>query len=112
MDDRADPGDGVFVDSIGSVSQCLVPLVFARRSSRGQRYRRRRPMKVREAAVVAIAWAAAVGAEKFFLDGGTELAWWFQVPGFLAVFGFVICLALAFFAKALGQWLQRDECYY
>jgi hypothetical protein len=71
-------------------------------------------MKVREAVVIAIAWAAAVGAEKLFLEGAAHgLAWWFHVPGFLAVFGFVVCLALAFFANGLGQyWLQRDERYY
>jgi hypothetical protein len=71
-------------------------------------------MKVREAAVLAIAWGVAVGAEKLFLgDAAHGLGWWFHVTGFLAVFGFVVCLALAFFAKALGQyWLQRDERYY
>ena len=71
-------------------------------------------MRVRDAAMLAIALGVAIGAEKLFLGGAeTELAWWFHVPGFLAVFGFLVCLALAFFAKALGQyWLQRDERYY
>jgi hypothetical protein len=71
-------------------------------------------MKVRDAAMLAMALGVAIGAEKLLLgDTGAELAWWFYVPGFLAVFGFVVCLALTFFAKALGQyWLQRDERYY
>jgi hypothetical protein len=71
-------------------------------------------MKLRDAAMLAIASAVAVGAEKLFLGDAThQTAWWFHVPGFPAIFGFVSCLALAFIAKTLGKyWLQRNERYY
>ena len=71
-------------------------------------------MKRRHVAVLAIAWVIAIGTEKSLLTGPMEeMAWWFQLPGFVAVFGFLSCLGLAFFAKALGQyWLQRHERYY
>ena len=32
--------------------------------------------------------------------------------GFGAVFGFLACLAMVLFAKALGWFLKRDESYY
>lgn len=34
---------------------------------------------------------------------------WF---GFGAAFGFLSCLLMVLFAKALGYWLKRDENYY
>ncbi|MGZ8442999.1 MAG: hypothetical protein ACXW6R_12520 [Candidatus Binatia bacterium] len=71
-------------------------------------------MKTRQLIVLAIALALAVAVERLAL--GTPPAdapWWAHVPGFFALFGFFVCLALAFLSKALGKyWLQRDERYY
>jgi len=39
--------------------------------------------------------------------------WWSVVPGFFMLFGFVGCLVIIFFSKALGKlFLQQDEDYY
>jgi hypothetical protein len=71
-------------------------------------------MKGKQTILFTITLALAIGAEFLFLAGehhGT--AWWSNVPGFFAFFGFFVCLGLAFFAKAVGKhWLQRDENYY
>jgi thiol:disulfide interchange protein len=64
--------------------------------------------------LLAGALTLAIGVELFHVSGehhGT--AWWSHVPGFFALFGFFVCLGLAFLAKALGKhWLQKDERYY
>lgn len=71
-------------------------------------------MRGRDLITLAIALAPAIGAEKLLLaNAAHSAAWWAPIPGFFAVFGFVVCLALAFFAKGLGKyWLQRGEDYY
>jgi hypothetical protein len=51
---------------------------------------------------VAVQWLFPVKA-KFGVDG------WF---GFGALFGFLSCLAMVLFAKALGWILKRDDNYY
>lgn len=39
--------------------------------------------------------------------------WWNQMPAFWMFFGFLGCLVLIFFAKALGTWfLNRKEDYF
>lgn len=39
--------------------------------------------------------------------------WWQKIPVFDAVFGFIGCVLIIFFAKWIGhQWLTRDEDYY
>lgn len=71
-------------------------------------------MNGKQTILFTIALALAIGAEFLFLSGehhGT--AWWSNVPGFFAFFGFFVCLGLAFVGKALGKhWLQKDERYY
>jgi hypothetical protein len=71
-------------------------------------------MKLHAAITLAFALVLAIGLEKLFIDASAhDTAWWFVVPGFVAVFAFSACLGLAFFAKALGKyWLQRHEHYY
>lgn len=71
-------------------------------------------MKFRDAMTLVIAVTLALGAERIFLGGhAAQAGWWFQIPGILAVFGFAVCLGLAFGAKILGKyWLQRHERYY
>jgi len=71
-------------------------------------------MKTRQLIVLAIALALAVGVERLSLGTAPHGAsWWAHVPGFFALFGFLVCLALAFLSKALGKhWLQRGERYY
>jgi len=54
------------------------------------------------ALVVAAQWPFPVQG-KFGVDG------W---PGFGAVFGFLCCLGMVLFAKALGWAVKRDEDYY
>lgn len=71
-------------------------------------------MKARDLITLAGALALAISADISLIGVVAHgSAWWAHVPGFFAVFGFVVCLALAFFAKGLGKyWLQRDERYY
>jgi hypothetical protein len=71
-------------------------------------------MKTRQLIVLAIALALAMAVERLSLGTPPPGApWWAHVPGFFALFGFFVCLALAFLSKALGKyWLQRDERYY
>ena len=71
-------------------------------------------MKTRQLITLVIALGGALGAEKLLLaDAAHGALWWAHIPGFFPVFGFVVCLALAFFAKGLGKhWLQRGERYY
>jgi len=39
--------------------------------------------------------------------------WWYPVPGFFALLGFLGCVALVAGSKLLGHyWLQRGEDYY
>jgi len=54
------------------------------------------------ALVVAVQWLFPVKGS-FGVDG------W---PGFGAVFGFLSCLVMVLFAKALGSAVKRDESYY
>ncbi|MGZ8518648.1 MAG: hypothetical protein ACXWX7_00605 [Candidatus Binatia bacterium] len=71
-------------------------------------------MKTRQLIVLAIALAFAVAVERLALGKPpADAPWWAHVPGFFALFGFFVCLALAFLSNALGKyWLQRDERYY
>ena len=71
-------------------------------------------MKARHLITLAVAFGVAIGAEKLLLaDNAHGVLWWAHIPGFFPVFGFVVCLVLAFFAKVLGKhWLQRGERYY
>jgi len=71
-------------------------------------------MKTRHLIILFLALALAIAAERFALGTPADGApWWMHVPGFFALFGFFICLALAFLSKALGNyWLQRAERYY
>ena len=38
---------------------------------------------------------------------------WYNIPGYFAVFGFVGCIVIVLASKWIGHaWLQRDEDYY
>jgi hypothetical protein len=40
-------------------------------------------------------------------------AWWNRIPAFFALFGFIGCLVIIFFAKFLGKvLLRKQEDYY
>jgi len=40
-------------------------------------------------------------------------AWWNRIPGFFAIFGFVGCIVIIFFAKLLGKlFLRKEDDYY
>ncbi len=40
-------------------------------------------------------------------------AWWNRIPVFFALFGFLGCVAIIFFAKSLGKlFLRKREDYY
>jgi len=40
-------------------------------------------------------------------------AWWARIPVFFAIFGFLGCVLIIFFAKSLGKHLlQKPEDYY
>jgi len=71
-------------------------------------------MTTRHWAFWIIALLVSVGVEFLALDPASHGSfWWSHVPGFVPLFGYLICLALAFLSKALGKyWLQRDESYY
>ena len=60
--------------------------------------------------VFAVVLAASVAAQLLFQVKG-----YFTVDGWLgfgAVFGFLSCVAMVLFAKAMGWILKRDENYY
>jgi hypothetical protein len=60
--------------------------------------------------VFAVVLAASVAAQLLFKVKG-----YFAVDGWLgfgAVFGFLSCVAMVLFAKAMGWILKRDETYY
>ncbi|MBT8059890.1 MAG: hypothetical protein KJO33_09855 [Gammaproteobacteria bacterium] len=60
--------------------------------------------------VFAVILALSVGAQLLFAVKG-----YFRVDGWLgfgALFGFLSCLAMVLFAKALGKFLKRPEAYY
>jgi len=60
--------------------------------------------------VFAVVLAASVAAQLLFkVKGYFAVDGWF---GFGAVFGFLSCLAMVLFAKAMGWILKRDEDYY
>jgi hypothetical protein len=71
-------------------------------------------MTTRHWALLIIALVFTVGVELLALDPASRgPLWWAHVPGFVALFGYLVSLALAFLSKALGKyWLQRDERYY
>ena len=57
-----------------------------------------------------IVLALTVAAQFFiYVKGYFGVDGWFS---FGAVFGFLSCLAMVLFAKALGVFLKRDEDYY
>ena len=40
-------------------------------------------------------------------------AWWNRIPAFFALFGFIGCIVIIFFAKSLGKlFLRKGEDYY
>ncbi len=44
---------------------------------------------------------------------GAHAGWWNSIPAFFALLGFLGCLLIILFAKALGKFLlQRKEDYY
>jgi threonine/homoserine/homoserine lactone efflux protein len=46
-------------------------------------------------------------------DPGHAEHWWSVIPAFYAFFGFVGCVVIILFSKALGKWfLQKREDYY
>jgi hypothetical protein len=60
--------------------------------------------------VFAVVLAVSVAAQLLFMVKG-----YFTVDGWLgfgAVFGFLSCVAMVLFAKAMGWILKRDENYY
>ena len=60
--------------------------------------------------VFAVVLAVSVAAQLLFKVKG-----YFTVDGWLgfgAVFGFLSCVAMVLFAKAMGRVLKRDENYY
>jgi hypothetical protein len=70
-------------------------------------------MRRRETAIVAAALTLAILAEWPVMgNGGHGDVWWSPIPGFVAFFGFVICVLLIYLGKALATWLSRDESYY
>jgi len=71
-------------------------------------------MTMRHWALLIIALVFTVGVELLALDPSSHGPfWWAHLPGFVALFGYLVSLALAFLSKALGKyWLQRDERYY
>lgn len=39
--------------------------------------------------------------------------WWSRIPAFFALFGFIGCIVIIFFAKSLGKlFLRKGEDYY
>ncbi|TSA47138.1 MAG: hypothetical protein D4R56_02650 [Deltaproteobacteria bacterium] len=39
--------------------------------------------------------------------------WWNRIPAFFALFGFIGCIVIIFFAKSLGElFLRKREDYY
>lgn len=57
-----------------------------------------------------IVLALTVAAQVFiYVKGYFDADGWF---GFGAVFGFLSCLAMVLFAKAIGVFLKRSEDYY
>lgn len=53
---------------------------------------------------------ASIGLE---LTSSVHEHWWSKIPGFYIFFGFIGCVLLIFFAKALGKlFIQKDEDYY
>ena len=60
--------------------------------------------------VFALLLAVSVAAQLLFkVKGYFGMDGWL---GFGAVFGFLSCVAMVLFAKALGWFLKRDESYY
>ncbi|MDO9514878.1 MAG: hypothetical protein Q7J01_02090 [Syntrophales bacterium] len=56
--------------------------------------------------------ALSVLAEFFVPSHGAQHAW-DKIPGFYALFGFVICMVMIIVSKVLGQfWLKKGEDYY
>ncbi len=65
-------------------------------------------------------WALLAVAAAVSLWGGFAMphdpahgGWWSRIPAFFALFGFLGCVAIIFFAKSLGKFLlRRGEDYY
>jgi len=65
--------------------------------------------------IVWLAVTAGLAMIFFELKGSHEVraGWWWKIPGFFIIFGFLGCLLLIILAKALGQaGLLQDEDYY
>jgi len=64
-------------------------------------------------------WALLAIATIVSLAGGFVIphdpaheAWWNRIPGFMALFGFLGCMAIIFFAKSLGKLFLRKKADY
>lgn len=65
-------------------------------------------------------WALLAIAAIVSLWGGfatphdpAHYAWWNRIPAFFALFGFIGCILIIFFAKSLGKlFLRKGEDYY
>ena len=65
-------------------------------------------------------WALLAVAAVVSLLGGFAIphdpahdAWWNRIPAFFALFGFLGCVAIIFFAKSLGKlFLRKGVEYY
>ncbi len=68
-------------------------------------------MTVARGTLIAAAAAAPVALD--FLAHPHGETWWYHVPGFDFVYGFLGCVAIVVGAKVLGKaWLQRRERFY
>jgi len=66
--------------------------------------------KLRLALYIGIGVTCALG---FAFPNPHPHFWWQKIPLFDAVFGFIGCIAIIFFAKWIGwHWLTRDKNYY
>ena len=71
-------------------------------------------MDLRGFVILAAVYAAAIAAERWLPPPGSHgKAWWSHIPGFYALFGAFVCLAIVLAAKLLVKLgLQRQESYY
>lgn len=69
-------------------------------------------MNAKQIIIAVAALVVSLAAELLLPDARDEHAWWSQVPGFVSLFGFLVCLMLIVVAKGLGNWLQRPDDYY
>jgi len=64
-------------------------------------------------ALLLIAAAVSVWAGFAAPHESAHAAWWDRIPVFFALFGFVGCIVIIFFAKSLGKlFLRKKDDYY